>query len=239
MLNVEGLPAPLTGELAADAVADAVAGEGADAHTGEGADAHTDEAADVPGSETLSEGESADAVAERESGAQAGLQELLGELVVELREQSAIGRDRERVIDRLHAENQSLRQGELQAAMAPLLKDLIALHDDLHQTASRYDLPDPDLSRSASRDFRSFCQALQDVLARFGVERFEVEPGSPYNAREHRAVRSVPTADITQDRCISEVIRCGFRNEIRVVRPLEAVVMTFRHSPPENQAPTH
>lgn len=206
MLIEEGLPAAMSGDRAV---------EGQEA-------------------EASPEGQSADAVVETDPGALAGLREALGELVVELREQNAIARDRERVIDRLHAENQSLRLGELQAAMAPLFKDLITLHDDLDQTASRYEHPAPDASLSASQDFRSFCQVLLDILARFGVERFDAEPVSPYNAREHRAVRSVPTAEMSQDRCIAEVIRCGFRSETRVMRPLEAVVMTFRPSPPHH-----
>ena len=162
----------------------------------------------------------------------ADLRCAIDELTCAVREQGLIQRERERVVDRLHAENQVLRRGELQAAMAPLHHDLITLHDDLERTAARYENSPPEKPANLARDLHTFRQALEDILARYGVERYHADLSLPYNPREHRAVASVPTDDPTLDRCIAQVIRCGFRTDARVVRPLEAVVMKCRTPQP-------
>ena len=165
------------------------------------------------------------------------IRNLLLSLVMEIREQNAIAKERERVIDRLHGENQSLRRGELHAAMAPLFRDLVALHDDLDRTARHHEASGE--GDGAAAGYRSLAQALVDILARYGVECYDAEVGAPYNAREHRAAGTAPTADRTLDRCISAVLRRGFRDSHRIMRPLEAVVMKFQPDGAENQAPAH
>lgn len=197
-----------------------------------------DDAADEGRPMEMSEtGESAEQNQEERIEATGEIREFLHVLVMEIREQNAIARERERVIDRLHGENQSLRRGELHAAMAPLFRDLVALHDDLDRTARQHEASGG--GDGAAAGYRSLAQALVDILARYGVECYDAEVGAPYNAREHRAAGTTPTHDPTLDRCISEVIRRGFRDSHRIMRPLEAVVMKFQPQSAENPAPAH
>jgi molecular chaperone GrpE (heat shock protein) len=156
---------------------------------------------------------------------QARIDERFDELCQSLDEANRISQDRERIVDRLHQENQRLRSGELQQAMMPFFRDLIRLHDDLSQTALRYATP---TESEASRDFQSFGEAVADVLYRHGVERYTVDVGTPFNPREHRALAAVPTTEAALDRTIAKVVGAGFRYETRILRPLEAEVYRAR-----------
>jgi molecular chaperone GrpE (heat shock protein) len=151
---------------------------------------------------------------------QARINERFDELCQVLDEANRISQDRERIIDRLHQENQQLRSGELQQAMMPFLRDLIRLHDDLLLTAHRY----LDQKAEAGQDFESFSEAAADILYRYGVERYIAVEGTPFNPKEHRALAAIPTEEAALDRTIARVVRAGFRIETRVLRPLETEV---------------
>ena len=143
-----------------------------------------------------------------------------------LNESNRIATERERIVDRLHQENQQLRSGELQQAMLPLFRDLIRLHDDLRQTGQRHERQD---SAEAGRDFQAYSEAAADILYRYGVERYEAAEGTAFNPKEHRALAAIPTPDASLDRMIAKVIRLGFKTEARVIRLLEVEV--YRVSP--------
>ena len=137
---------------------------------------------------------------------------------------------RERTIDRLHEEVQRLRAGELQQTIAPLLRDLLSLHDDLaeavqqHTTAPREPGSSADV---AADDLAIFRDMVGDMLYRFGVEAIAAAPGDVLNLKDHRVVETSVTHDPTADRTIMAVLRTGYRNESRVVRPAD--VRVFRH----------
>lgn len=149
-----------------------------------------------------------------------------------LNESNCIATERERIIDRLHQENQQLKSGELQQAMLPLFRDLIRLHDDLRQTSQLYAGQD---NAEAARDFQSYSEATADVLYRYGVERYEAAAGTSFNPKEQRAMAAIPTADENLDRMIAKTIRCGFRSESRSIRLLEAEV--YRVTPQQTVSP--
>ena len=151
--------------------------------------------------------------------------ERLAEL---LDETNRLGHERERTIDRLHEENQRLRRGELERAIAPLLRDLVRLFDDLDRTmrsfAQRHG-HDP----APVTELACFRDAVGDVLYRHGLESYDVAVGAPFDAGVHRALATVPTSDPASHRTIARVIRLGFRNESGVFRFLDADV--FKHVP--------
>ncbi|MGH9800605.1 MAG: nucleotide exchange factor GrpE, partial [Blastocatellia bacterium] len=149
-----------------------------------------------------------------------------------LNESNRIATERERIIDRLHQENQQLKGGELQQAMLPLFRDLIRLHDDLQQTAQRYAGQD---NAESARDFMSYSEASADILYRYGVERYETVVGTAFNPKEQRALAAIPTTDESLDRMIAKIIRSGFRTESRNIRLLEAEV--YRATPVSVQQP--
>lgn len=157
------------------------------------------------------------------------LAQQLSVLTEHLVETNSISQQREQVLDRLHQENQKLRTGELQQAMSPLIRDLIRLYDDLGLTVKNYSLGTTQLTIEAVvKDFKFYQEMVEDILYRYGIEKYEVSEGTSFNPKEHRALAQVVTNDCSQDRTIAKVIRDGFRDESRVIRTLEAEVYRYK-----------
>jgi molecular chaperone GrpE (heat shock protein) len=122
--------------------------------------------------------------------------------------------------DKLHAENQRLRAGELRGAMLPLVRDLLRLHDDIGRIA--------DASEQAG-DLELMQVSLLDALARNGIVPVRPAAGEPFDPKRHSAAGVVEADDPSLDRSISEVIRLGFQWEDgQVVRVAD--VRVYRHT---------
>lgn len=122
--------------------------------------------------------------------------------------------------ERLHAENQSLRAGELRSAQAPLVRDLLRLYDDLCRLR--------DAAGEAGGDLRMVQESMLDTLARNGVESFTPEQGEAFDASLHSAAGVESTDDPDRDRTVAEVLKLGFRWEAgEVIRVAE--VRAYRH----------
>ena len=169
------------------------------------------------------------------------INERIETLTQSLEEANRLSMDRERIIDRLHQENQSLRQGELQQALLPVLRDSIRLFDDLKQTALNYAERENLVPANVARDFECFAQTVSDILYRHGVESYNAAEGDPFNSKEHRVLGVVQTPVKEKDRTIARTIREGFRGNVTTVRLLEAEV--YRYVPElgsqNNDEPNH
>ncbi|MFF5263033.1 nucleotide exchange factor GrpE [Actinomadura viridis] len=131
---------------------------------------------------------------------------------------------RERVIDRLHEENQGLRRGELQAVLDPVRTALYRLHDLARREAERWAAPEPPGPAHAAALLAAVADEVADALARTGVERFTVEPGEPYDPVRHRPVAVEPVTDPAADGTVVAVRTDGFERDGRVVRKAEVGV---------------
>ena len=105
--------------------------------------------------------------------------------------------------ERLHAENQGLRAGELRGAQLPLVRDLMRLCDDVERMRA--------VAGESEGDLALVEKGLLDILARNGIEKFEVERGEAFDPRLHAAAGAEPTEDEQLDRTVAEVVRRGFR----------------------------
>jgi molecular chaperone GrpE len=123
---------------------------------------------------------------------------------------------RETIIDRLHEENQRLKQGEHRVVLEPVVADLIRLHDQLSREARRAGSGDGLVS--------SFAEEVAEILDRCGIEVFAAEPGEPYLSDRHRPLAVVPTADPGLHNTVAEAAAAGFydRETSRVRRPAQA-----------------
>ncbi|HEY0546010.1 MAG TPA: nucleotide exchange factor GrpE [Pyrinomonadaceae bacterium] len=158
------------------------------------------------------------------------LAEQVETLARSVAEANHLSQERERIIDRLHQENQHLRQGELQQAILPIFRDLIRLYDDLRQTSRSYGSRTEIAPPQPVRDFECFAEMVTDILFRQGVERYEAREGEQFNPKEHRVLEAVSTEEEAKDRTLARSIRDGFRNEARIIRLVEAEV--YRYRPP-------
>jgi molecular chaperone GrpE len=126
---------------------------------------------------------------------------------------------RESVIDRLHADNQVLRNGLGRIVLEPVVTDLIRLHDQLSREAGRLAAASQDAQLT-----RSFAADVAQILERCGIEVYTGEPGEPFDRSRHRPLAVVSCADESQHNTLAEVITSGFteRETGRVRRPLQA-----------------
>jgi len=137
------------------------------------------------------------------------------------------------VIDRLHSENEKLRNAESQRSLQPALRELVKLADDWR--SRRVSLKEREAPENA--DLIRMCdEIVEDVtllLDRQGVEEFHVDPGAAFDRREQRSVGTRPTEDDDLDGTVAEARRPGYRVDTRVVRFAEVVV--FKLTPPAAQ----
>lgn len=144
-----------------------------------------------------------------------------------MEEANRLAQERERIIDRLHQENQQLRQGELQQAILPIFRDLVRLYDDIRQTTRVYGSRTEITPQQVARDFECLAEMVTDILYRQGVECYEAHEGDLFNPKEHRVLAALPTPEQAKDRTIARSVRDGFRTDIRPVRLLEAEVYRY------------
>jgi molecular chaperone GrpE (heat shock protein) len=130
-------------------------------------------------------------------------------------------RDRDlTLIDRLHADNTTLRTGEITAALAPLLAGLLRLHDQMGVLAA----DDP---QSDAGMLRSQLVQLLDTAA--GVTAYEPDAGAPFDAGRHSGAGRVPTVHAELDGTVHRVLRPGFaRLDGSVVRVAEVEVHRYQ-----------
>ena len=143
-------------------------------------------------------------------------------------ELATVSRRQSDMADELHRENRKLRDGELQQAIAPLIRGLARVTDDLHRIrAARPD--DEDLAHIDTR--------VREVLHDSGAMTVRPQVGEAFDPRVHQAAGSAPTHDGDFDRTVAEVRREGLALEGgRMLRPADVVV--FRYVEPEILNPT-
>lgn len=129
------------------------------------------------------------------------------------------------VIDRLHAENERLRNAESHRALQPALRELVKLADDWRSRRT---------ALTGAEDAARLCDEIVEdvtlVLQRQGVDEFHAEVGAEFDRHEQRSVGTRPVEDAELDGRIAEVRRPGYRVETKVVRFAEVVV--FKFTPP-------
>ena len=124
------------------------------------------------------------------------------------------------LVDRLHAENQTLRAGELRNAQLPLIRDLLRLHDDVGRMREACE---------SDHDLRLVQEGLSDALARNGVESYAPDPGEGFDPRLHTAAGVESTAEESLDKTVAEVTRRGFRWESGdIIRVAEVRAYRYR-----------
>ena len=134
---------------------------------------------------------------------------------------------RERVIDRLHEENQRLRHNELQAAFEPVRTSLYRLYDLVRRESER-DTADP---AHVPKLLAAIADELAEIIARTGVERMPVGEGDPFDPARHRPAGTRDVDDAELDGTVATVQRAGFVRGEKVVRRAEVIVARVAAAP--------
>jgi hypothetical protein len=141
---------------------------------------------------------------------------------------------RERVIDRLHEENQRLRVGERQLLLRPVLVDLCRLRDGLLRQAAT--LPASVAAAEMSKLLESFAYSVEQALDRCGVRPLGSSRGDAVDPGQHRVVDTVAAAEPDQDGRVADVLADGYLDTVdnRVLAP--TAVRACRWTPPTSPA---
>jgi len=129
---------------------------------------------------------------------------------------------REAVIDRLHEENQKLRDEVRGSVFDPITADLIRLYDSLRREVER--LAESGADSELAKLMSSYAEDVELILDRCGLEPFTAVPGEVFRLSEHSVVDTVETAEPDRENTIAEVIAIGFRQRVtgQVKRPVRA-----------------
>lgn len=144
-------------------------------------------------------------------------------------EHAAVARRQTEMADELHAENRTLRQGEIAKALDPLIRGIARFADDLDKIG---------LGEPTSDDVAHLRTRVDELLHDAGITQLRPALGEPFDPQSQQAAGTVPTADRALDRSIAEVRRTGLRrDDARMLRPTEVVVHRYV-APSEPPAPT-
>jgi molecular chaperone GrpE len=127
---------------------------------------------------------------------------------------------KERIIDSLHNELQTCREGMHFKIMRPLFFDLMAMHDDLTNLLKYHKNSDSN-SETLSKllqSMASFQYTIESILEHHGVVAYN-QPDDQFFPQRQRALRTELTDDPTKDRLVYEHLHKGFEYEGKVLRP--------------------
>ncbi|WP_354702332.1 Protein GrpE [Paraconexibacter sp. AEG42_29] len=134
-------------------------------------------------------------------------------------ELATIARKQTEMADELHAENRQLRTGEVREAVAPLIRGLARLADDL----SRLRAVD-----GANADLTYLAGQVDELLHDAGVTQLVPQIGDAFDPQTHQAAGSATTDEPHLDRTIAEIRRSGLRRDDgRMLRAAEVVVHRY------------
>jgi molecular chaperone GrpE len=181
-----------------------------DAHSSPGSDSGSDKAMPAALSEGLSEG-------------LAALQSGLDRLTAATERENERAAHREKIIDRLHEDNQELRRGELQAMLDPIRTSLYRLHDMVRRESRRWAAGTGDPAHVGPL-LSAIADEIAEALARAGAERYTAEPGEPFDQLRHKPVDTMAVTDPALDGTVMASRGDGFRRGEQVLRRAEVVI---------------
>lgn len=153
----------------------------------------------------------------------------------ELRAADERAASRERMIERLHEDNQKLRAGERRLVLLPVLTDLQRLRNDLLRQAAS--MPADMTADRMAGLLESYAHSVELTLERGGVAVQRPEPGDAFDGGRHRPDGVVPAPDPAADGRIAAVLADGYADAVtgRVLTP--ATVRVHRWTEPTTAAP--
>jgi molecular chaperone GrpE len=148
----------------------------------------------------------------------------LGDLAAQTAEFHRRSVHREAVIDRLHEENEKLRDEIRASVFDPITADLMRLYDSFQRDVHRLTASgaDPGLVKL----MQSYAEEVELILDRCGLEPFSAAVGEAFHRSDHVVAGTVEAPDAAHCEGIAEVLTVGFRDRAtgQIKRPLRAKV---------------
>jgi len=138
---------------------------------------------------------------------------------------------KERIIDSLHKELQSYRDGLHLKILRPIFFDLMGMHDDVTNLL-KHNQPldnESDTTTRLRKNLVSFQETIESVLEKHGVIAYN-EPGEKFFPQRQRALRVELTNDPNKDQIICERIRKGFEYDSKILQPETVVLYKYTNA---------
>lgn len=148
----------------------------------------------------------------------------LTELCVSMAREQERAAFREAVIDRLHAENQALRRGELESMVEPMRSGLYRLYHLARKQGEQWSQPTPPPASQAAPLFLAIADEIAEILKRMGIEPFEPKAGEPFDGNRHRPVDTARVEDPALDGVVIETLASGFIRGEQIMRRADVVI---------------
>jgi len=137
-------------------------------------------------------------------------------------------------IDKLYQENQSYRDDVIEKFKQLVVLAVIEQIDDAEKQISHFDKQEETEKNYAKllNCFRDVTVSFQDMLLeRFDVSAFQCEPGTSFDPKRQRALKTSDTPEASQNKTVAAALRPGYeKNDGTVVRP--EMVEVLRFNPP-------
>lgn len=163
------------------------------------------------------------------------IEKAIAGIEVALRDANDHAAGRQKVIDRLHEENQRLRTGERQLLLRPVLTDLYRLHLDLHRQAAG--MPEEITREQVVMLLDSFAHSVEFALERCGVQVVRPNVGDAFDPHTHRVAEVTEAESPEQDGQVTGVVSAGYLDTVADRMLATAVVRVARWTAPTPLVP--
>jgi len=146
---------------------------------------------------------------------QAQLDELKDEFAGKLKYDA----HKDKIIDKLHQELQEYKQDIVKKHILSIVLDVVKVADDIRKWLAYFRSLDVS-QRDPVKLFRyleAIPSDLEDIFYWQGVKPYINREG-PFNPTKQRAIKKVPTDDLSKDKTIAKSIRPGYEWENKVIR---------------------
>ena len=139
-------------------------------------------------------------------------------------------------IDKLYQENQAYRNDVIEKHKLQLILAVIEQIDDADKQIAHF-AKQEESEMNYAKLLRGFCDVtagFQDMLLeRFDVSAFRCEPGTPFDPKRQRALRTSDTSDASLNKIVAATLRPGYEKDdgksVTIVRP--EMVEVWRYNP--------
>jgi molecular chaperone GrpE len=149
-------------------------------------------------------------------------------------------------IDKLYHENQGYRESVIEKFKMQLIMGVIEQIDDAEKQISFF-AKQEETEKNYAKLLNCFCDvtaSFQDMLmGRFDISLFRCDPGTQFDPKRQRALKTTDTSDAAQNKTVATSLRPGYEKEDgTIVRP--EMVEVLRYNPalqqdmPEEEIPS-
>lgn len=156
--------------------------------------------------------------------AMAGIKEMIGERIDQLADlfetKIKVDTHKNKVIDNLHGELQTFRDGIIKKQFYSFVTDMIKVIDDVRKFKRHYDGMPPTAENMDSilNFLEGITSDIEDLFSWQGVVSFCCEDGILDTSRQ-RVINKIECGDPALDRMVAESVRPGYEWDGKVIRP--------------------